>query len=787
MQNEQLHKDSLRDALEVYLTKWKLILLFIIFSLISAFIYLRYTPVQYQAHAIIKIKDDKDKNKLPEISSLQNYGLFKTDLNNMLDEIEVIKSRTLVTEVIKDLKFNVQQFVEGRIKDQEVYNNPPLNINFSTTDSILYMVDTTLQIKINSATDFLFNYTEQQEEALIRNGKTFHDNGVLHDFGESIETGFGSIIITPNIGKTKIGSKISIKISPINKIASGYREKLRIETTELSSVVKLTINDNVREKAQLFLEKLIEKYNEDVVNDKRLVVETTSNFINKRLEIVSSDLEKVDFTAENLQKSNRLTALATQSNIYIKSERENEDKLITTSNQIQLIDYMQDHLSEHNTNADLLPADIGIADNSVTQITKNHNDLVLQRNRILKSSSEKNPTVINLNNQISALKNNLDQSLNNIKSANKITLNTLSKEKARISAQIYSAPTKERQYRDVKRQQDIKESLYLYLLQKREELAIILGVSSPNAKIIDAAYALSDPVAPKKKIIVLVAIILGLFFPLGIIYLSNLLDTTIHNKNDLLSRVSAPYIGDIPKSSSKKKNRLVSKVDYSPKAEAFRMMRTNIDFLLQNKTENTAKTIFVTSTISQEGKSHTSINLATSLSFSEKKVLLVETDIRVPKIEDYLNVKNKKGITDFICDDNLTINDVTFLIENNAYLDVIPSGAVPPNPAELLMSPRVKFLFEKVKKKYDYIIVDTAAVGLVTDTLLISQFADMFIYVVSVNKLDKRQLHIAQTMYEEKRLPNMSILLNGTTMANGYGYGYGSKPKKKKWFQFSAF
>jgi capsular exopolysaccharide synthesis family protein len=312
-------------------------------------------------------------------------------------------------------------------------------------------------------------------------------------------------------------------------------------------------------------------------------------------------------------------------------------------------------------------------------------------------------------------------------------------------------------------------------------------MSSPNAKIIDYAFSTTLPVSPKKAITYLAALILGLLIPISIIYFLDLIDTKVHTKADVEKIVSAPFIGDIPQSSSNKKSRLISKIDYSPKAEAFRMLRTNISFILKDKNDKLANTIFVTSTTSQEGKSHTSINLARSLSFSNLKVLLIETDIRVPKVEDYLDLKEKKGITDYISNDKLSIDDVTFTVNDNAFLDVIPSGTIPPNPSELLMSHRIKSLFEHVKKKYDYIIVDTAAVGLVTDTLLISQYADMFIYVVSANKLDKRQLHVAQTMYEENRLPNMTILLNGTKKKSGYGYGYGygGNQEKKKWYKFS--
>ncbi|MGK0324360.1 MAG: capsular exopolysaccharide synthesis family protein, partial [Psychroserpens sp.] len=431
--------------------------------------------------------------------------------------------------------------------------------------------------------------------------------------------------------------------------------------------------------------------------------------------------------------------------------------------------------------SDFLPADVGITDSNVSQITNRYNELVLRRNQVLKNSSDKNPTVINLNNQINALKGNLNQSIENIISTNQITLNNLNRENSRIRGQIYSAPTKERQFRDIKRQQDIKESLYLYLLQKREETAITLGMSSANAKVIDLAYASGNPISPKKNVIYLAAMLIGFFIPVSLIYAIDLIDNKIHTKEDVQRLIKAPYIGDIPKGQGKLK--VVSKVDYSPKAEAFRIIRTNIDFMLQ-KNNGPCKTIFVTSTTAQEGKSHTVTNLASSFSFSEKKVLLIETDIRVPRVNDYLKIKAKQGLTDFISDKSLSIQDVIVNIPDNEFLDVIPSGTIPPNPAELLMSSRINYLFEESKKKYDYIVVDTAAVGLVTDTLIISDHADIFLYVVSANNIDKRQLHIAQTMYEEKRLPNMVTLLNGSVKKKGYGYGYGNNPKqKKKWYK----
>lgn len=779
-QNNPTTSYELRDKIDLFLSKWKLILLSLIICIGLAYIYLRYATYVYQATTTIKINSEKKSERLPELAALQDYGLFSKNFANVADEIEIIKSRTLIRRVVKDLKLNKRYFVRGKIKEQEVYTNPPIVVSFFESDSLLNLVDTTLYVKIKSPTKFTLSNEESNELLEIESS-----NAREYAFGDRIKTGFGDIIITPSINENNIISEKSIKIQmlPVEKVVEQYQKMITVAPAkEASNILNITLTENIREKAKLILDKVVEEYNNEVISDKQLVVQATSDFINNRLEIVSNELEKIDLTAETLQKNHRLTALATQSDIFLQSEKENETKLVSTSNQIQLVDYMKDYLAENDTNSELLPADIGISDSNVNQITKSYNELVLQRNRILKTSTEKNPTVINLNNEIAALRNNLNQSLNNIQTTNEITLNSLKREDARISSQIYSAPTKARQFRDVARQQNIKESLFLYLLQKREETAISFGISTPNAKVIDTAYASYKPESPKKTTVYLAALILGLFLPLSIIYLLDILDTKIRSKNDVLKLISAPFIGDIPR--SKTKARLVKSIDYSPKAEAFRIIRTNINFMLQ-EIDTKCKTIFVTSTTSQEGKSHTSINLASSFSFSEKRTLIIETDIRVPRVNDYLNIKSDIGLTNFISDKSLNVEDVIVKAKDNPFLDVIPSGAIPPNPAELLMSDRLKHLFDTVKKKYDYIIVDTAAVGLVTDTLLISKFADMFIYVVSANNIDKRQLHIAQTMYTEKRLPNMAVLLNGTLHKRGYGYGYGNNPnRKKKWYQF---
>ncbi|MBO3097908.1 GumC family protein [Gelidibacter pelagius] len=778
--------NELKKTIDLYLSRWKLISFFVIVALALAFTYLRYTTYEYQASASIKIKDDKQSQKLPSISELSKGSLFSERNTKINDEIEVLTSRALIANVVKKLHLNIRYYEQGKIKEQELYKNPPVALSFFASDSIIHQVDTTLFIKVKSPSQFLMFQDD---------GKSLIDRdvsgGKLFSFGDRIKTGFGDMVIVPNTAKyaPKIGSNLKVSLNRVNSLVNQYQSKISTSVEKESTIVKLSLKDNIPSRAIDILNQIIKEYNNDVIADKEEVIKVTSDFINNRLELVFKELEEVDFTAEQIQKRNNLTALGSQANIYLESEKQNEFQISSTTNKIQLIDYLQEEIKEKNKRSDLLPANIGIDDSNVSQVTRSHNELVAQRDKILKNSTEKNPVVINLNNQIDALKANLESSLENMKRTSEITLSSLNREDARIRGQLYSAPTKQRQLRDIERQQGIKESLYMFLLEKREESAISLGMFTPNAKVIETAYSNYNPVSPNKMMTYLGALMFGMMIPIGFIFVMDLLDTKIYDKDDLMGALKIPYIGDIPLTS--KRTKLINKVDYSPKAEAFRILRSNIDFVLKDHGTN-AKKIFITSTRAQEGKSHTSTNLASSISFSEKSVLLIEMDIRVPKIMEYLKEKptSKIGLSDYLADKKLSPDDIITKLKNNAYLDVIASGTIPPNPSELLMSPRVEELFRYFENKYDYIIVDASAVGLVSDTLLIAKFADIFIYVVSADNIDKRHLvTVAKPLYADNRLPNMNLLLNGTNFDKkgyGYGYGYGKDPEKKeKWYQFS--
>ena len=664
----------IRKKLELFFSYWKIILLSLIIAVSLAFTYLRYATYEYNASAKIKIKDENQSKKLQGIEGITSGGLFTDGTDKIKDEIEVMTSRKLVENVVKNLKLNIRCFEQGNIIETELYKNPPIKLSFFSSDSVINKVDTTLYMKIKSPSEFLL-FSEGIESFKSRDDS----EGKVYSFGDKINTGFGGMVITPNIGKyaPRIGSNLKLSISPVTKIVNGYKSSILVSTGAGSSIVRLELNQSNPQKAVDILNELISEYNKDVLLDKEAVIKVTSDFINNRLAIVSQELEAVDLNAEQLQKSNKLTALASQADIYLQSERNSEAQIMQTSNQLQLIDFFQQEVNDENKASDLLPINV-INDPNVAQVTKTYNDLVAKRDKILKNSSEKNPTVINLNDAINAQKENLQNTLKNMKESNQITLNTLKKEDARIRGRIYSAPTRQRQFRDIERKQGIKESLYLYLLEKREESSIRLGMYSPSAKIIDSAYTSNLPVAPNKMFTYLAAILLGMALPMGFIYIKDLLDTKLYSKDDLVDIVDAPYLGDVPKTS--KKTTLIKKIDYSPKAEAFRIIRSNIDFILKGSTGK-AKKIFITSTKAQEGKSHTSTNLASSISFSEKSVLLIEMDIRVPKILNYLGLDgNKKiGLSDFIVDKKLKPEDIIVKHKDNKFLDIISSGTIPPN------------------------------------------------------------------------------------------------------------
>ena len=706
---------NLEEQLFKFIKHWKWIVLSVVLALVGAFFYIRYSVPQYGMSATILIKDDKKGGS--ELDAFADLGIITGGKNTIDNEIAILQSRTLSQNVIKDLEFNVSYFVEGRIISPESYKNSPIKVLFTDKKDAFYHKDATFIVKPVSEKQFELS-------------GSLKESPKLYSFGQKIDTAWGTFIIVNNFKKTISDNPITVKITSIERKAASYNARLNVETTgKKTSIIKLSMTDPIPEKGVDFLNALIQQYNYDAAEDKNIIARNTSEFIRKRLIIISEELDSVERNAEVFKKSNRLTDLTSDASLSLNSSAEYEKAVAENETQMKVAGYMLD-LVKKVTNQDLIPANVLSAAGNASAasgLIDEYNKLVLERKRILTSGTERNPRVISMDEQLRGVRYSIQESLSNIMSSLKINQRDLQRQEAIFAGQVGQVPTNERKYKVIARQQQIKESLYLYLLQKREETAISLAVTSPKAKVIDAAYT-NGLVSPNTRMIYLLAILMGLLLPIGIIFLLDLLDNKIHSRNDVEKHTSIPYLGDIPLSEESSDAELDSR---SATAESFRIILTNLEFMLAESTPGVAKTIFITSTMPKEGKTFISVNLAKTLALYGKKVLLMGMDLRHPKFTEYLNIKSNVGVSNYLSSDKYALNDIIYKQDGFDNFWVMPSGVIPPNPAELLNNHKVAEVFAKVKQDYDYVIVDTAPVSLVTDTLLLKQYADVFVYGLS--------------------------------------------------------
>jgi len=769
---------NFKDVLEEYLIhlKW-FFLSFILFGIL-AFFYLRYEVPKYKVSATILIKEQEKGSSVSNIAAFEDLGLFGANNNSLENEIHLLSSRRLMEKVIEELKLNISYYIEDSPYNKEQYPNFPLILDFESDSSSINSIGTSFKILVKSKEKFEYFDFDKNSLGVYSFGEGFQAE--LGNKNQSIKR-IISVNINENFTKDLVGKSIIVSILPFNYVTDIYNKQMIIEPVdEKSRVLNLSLEESIREKGIAIINNLIEQYNDDAIDDKNQVHKKTAEFLNDRIILITSELNAIETTVEQFKTRKGLINPNAGSNIFLETSSVNEKELIEANTQLQLVSFMYNELNKNNS-VDLLPANIGLVDPTIISLIGEFNNLVLQRNRILKSSSTINPIVIGIDSQLVSLKNNLVTSFNNLKSSTQIKINSLSKQSGRISSRIASVPKNEREFNDIVRQQETKNAIYLFLLQKREESVLSNAITIDNARIVDKAYSNGHPISPKPFITYFTALLLGILLPAGIIYIKNSLDTKVHNEKDLVN-LRIPFIGDVPISKSKD-DLYINDGDNSIIAEAFRYIRTNINFMLDNK--KMGKTIFITSTQSGEGKTFTAINLASSLAISGKKTLLIGMDLRAPKITKYLDLEDILGVTNFIKNDHLTINEIIEDFTEFDNLDLINSGDIPPNPGEILMSKRVNEIFTEVKQLYEYIIVDTAPVGMVTDTIQISKYADLTIYVAKANYLDKRMLHIPEKLNKENKLTNMAMLINGsdhTKGAYGYGYGYGNK-KKNPWYK----
>lgn len=774
---------NFKKIIGLYTKQWKWFVLSILLLLGIAFTYLRYTIPQFGAVAKIMILAEDDGTS--GVSALQDLSIFSENEEAAIeDEIEVITSRSFMQGIVKSLNLNLQYFIKGRINETEMYKNTPIDINFIATDSVINKTSFNFYVDILSSTEFNYKVSDDDEPQKIA-------------FGENIVTPFGSMVITPKEKSLEryLEKSIRVQMSPVIWVAGSIRQRLSIMPISKSSkVLELYFEDPVSEKAKDIINSLIKIYNESTLDKKNIRSKGTVDFIDKRVELIASDLVNVDDSIVRFKTGNKVTDVTSEAGQFLASSMQNEQQLDIAQTQLRKLKYMNESLGD-NTSFSPIPSNLGLGDPSISAMSSQYNELLRTRENKLKSAGERNPIVLELNQTLLGLKQNLNSSIQNSKRSLGIQISSLQSQSSRINSKIFSVPGQQSKLRSIERKQGIKESLYLYLLEKREEAAISLTATSPSVKVIDEAYGLGSPVFPDRKIIFIAALFLGLLIPFGFIYVNDLLDTKIHNKEDLNKLIkNITTLGEVPRL-AKKDKKLVERNDRSVLSESFRIIRTNLDYVRKGRDiKNYENVIFVTSTINGEGKSFFSMNMALTLASTNKRVLIIGADIRNPQIFSAIkdtkqNGTTKVGLTEYLVDKSTligeTINEYNI---NDITVDVLLSGKIPPNPAELLLSDRVRELFDVVSDKYDYVIVDTAPSMLVTDTLLISQYAGHTIYLTRADYTEKELLNYTKELYIDKKLNGMMLVVNDVNQSNfGYGakYGYYGASEKKSWFKRS--
>ena len=765
----QVAKFNLKKELHKYLKFWYWFVVGTIISVVVGFFYLRYTTPVYSANASIIINQETSNNGN---SDMPDIGLVTGLTTNNLDkEIAILKSRRLMREVVKSLNLNITYKVEGKVRDIELYKDLPFTLKILKLNDELQKESGSFKIDLSEKNKLLITNLKTQK---IKKAQA----------GSPIDLEFANVVILPNKGVENF-SNLIMNFSDIDKVAAHYKNILNVgQEKEGSNVIVLNLQDPVHKKAVDILDQLIFEFNRDAIEDKNLIAGNTANFINDRLDIINDELEYVESGKEEFKENNRLTNIETESEMFVQTASDYNQKRQEIGTQMELVNAMLDYLSS-SSNSELLPANLGIQENGVNQQISEYNNLVLQRNRIMQSSTELNPSVIRINNQLDQIKANILQGLQRLRNNLQISLNDINRQVRSIGSKILAVPSQEREYRGIERQQSIKEALYLYLLQKREENSLALAVTAPKAKIVDSAHSSGYIVSPNSQSVLLGTLVLGLFIPFSIIYVRSMIDNKIYNRLDIeeLTR-DISIVGEVPRVKDKKEL-IIEENDRSVLSESFRFLITNLQFLLLNsiKTDKGGK-ILVTSTIKGEGKTFTALNLAISLANTGKKILLLGADLRNPKLQKYVGdkQKNKQGLSDFLASEDICLDTIIHRSMLNQNLDILGSGSIPPNPSELLRQNKLGSMFRELELQYDFTIIDSAPSMLVTDTLLLNKYADLTLYLVKAGYTDKELLEYAMEAKKSGRLKNLNFILNNVQktefgFGNKYGYGYGEQKK----------
>ena len=774
MNEQDEEKINYQELLFRYIIHWPWFVASVLICLIGAWVYLHFQTPVYQVSASIMIKDDKKGGGSTDLENLGIGGVI-TSTQSIDNEIEVLRSKTILKEVVNNLELYITYYDEDEFPEKELYQTSPVIVNLTAQEAdklpgsaLLAMklspegvLDVNLKVGLNE-----YNQRFEKLPAVLPT-----DAGT---FGFALKDSLSGGQMEGHKGERHIRAVVSRPFG----VAKGYQESLSIvPTSRTTSVAVVSLMNTNIQRARDFINKLMEMYNRNTNNDKNEVAEKTREFINERIKIIDEELGSTEDKLEAFKRNAGLTDISSDAKLAVSGNAEYEKRRVDNGTQINLVRDLIKYINNPSNEYELLPGNIGLSDAGLTTQIGRYNELIIERKRLLRTSTESNPMIVNLDTSIRAMKSNVQAAINGTLQGLLIVKADLEREAGRFSRRISDAPGQERQYVSIARQQEIKAGLYLMLLQKREENAITLAATANNAKIIDEPVATGGPLSPKPNMVYMIALVLGVGMPVGVIFLIGLTKFKIEGRGDVEKLTRLPIVGDVPLTNEKAGSIAVFENQNTLMSETFRHIRTNLQFML----ENDQKVILVTSTVSGEGKSFISSNLAISLSLLGKRVVIVGLDIRKPGLNKIFNIPRKEqGITQYLSNPEKNLMDFVQPSDVSKNLYILPGGIVPPNPTELLARDGLDKAIETLKKNFDYVILDTAPAGMVTDTLLVGRVADLSVYVCRADYSRKAEFTLINELAADNKLPNICTIINGLDLKKkkyGYYYGYGKYGK----------
>lgn len=771
---------DLREIIFKYLRHWKwFILSIVLFLVLGVLVYLRMDR-EYNISTSVLLKENNGSGaqKNSPLGSLEELGLLSTT-NNIDNEIAVFSSPNLMKQIVLKLELQTAYFESGILRDTEIYKDCPFYVRLEDIkpDDLQGYVEFSIENSGEKGFTIQGKHIVKKTETTVE-GKLDKLPGFIN-----LPDGLGRLYITlrPENNIENLNKEYYIQIKNAQRVAYDLAKQIRVSpTTKNSSVLAINLDVLNISKGIDILNEIIKIYNANNVQENNEMAINTSNFINERLDSISVELSSIEDRVVNYKKEQGITDLSTEAKVFVEQTATVEQKRIETETQLKTVELIENFVQKRDNDYKLIPT-LGISDIGLAEVIAKYNEALLAYQRLERSASENNPARGRALAELSNTRQSIQGAVNNVKKALNISKSESDRQANQISSRIRSVPTQERGLLEVTRQQQIKQALYLYLMQVREETSITMASTSDKAKVITDPIIPDNPVSPKRNIILLAAFLMGLIIPIAIIYIKDLLQLNITSREELEKLSNVTVIGEIMRK-EEEDTIVVRKNKTTPIVELFRTLRNNIQFVLD---EPDKKVILVTSTVPGEGKTFVSINLATSFALSDKKILLIGMDIRNPQLAADMNFPKGSGLTSYLSGSETNWKSMLCQVKDFPNLDILQAGAIPPNPNELLMKSNLRDLINEARSIYDIIIIDSAPIGVVSDTFLVSSFANTTVYVTRENVTPKNAITFVNEVHNDNKLPNMYLVINGVEITKnkgrhgrygyGYTYGYGEK------------